>query len=347
MYRAGIYIETPASEFLEWLEAWTKRDQAREFAGCHGHVTVGVVQRRRLLSQHLVVEVLGTLHSERTGSEGIPFAVSFHVLPVGLGYSVEVVCASDTQELFPYLVEFASAIGKHWPDAAATAWFGEPPARPVDLCVLRVPSTIATLEQSLLGFTESFATTTVRSVSFSSRTGTSGVTAEHRSRRAMQWDFRLSLHTRADFQGVDHITLMCDVSRAAAKRPLTLTLKHYGFAFQEIEPFKAALIGFCKLRWPDTRVSGLTNPTGVLLPNRAPSAPLNEADRPWEMITDNAWDRLLIELWWADYPGAEIARQIGVSTRTVINRLSELRKIYGKRIVPVDSQRRGKRDEKS
>jgi hypothetical protein len=71
------------------------------------------------------------------------------------------------------------------------------------------------------------------------------------------------------------------------------------------------------------------------------------ADRPWELITDNAWDRLLIELWWMDYPSTHIARRVGVASRTVINRLSELRKIYGKSIVPVESQRRGKRDEKS
>lgn len=347
MYRAGIYIETPATEFLEWLEAWTRRNAATESAWNRGHITVGTVQRRMLLSQHLVVEVVGTLRSAHAPPEVKLLSVSFHVLPVGLGHSVQVVGITYDQELFPLLVGFVSAAGARWPDAATTAWFGEPPCHPRELCALNIPIAILTLERALAGFAESFTTLSIRSVSFSPQAGITSATTRDRASRHVQWTFRLSLPTSTSYQGIDHINLACNIARTGAKRPLTLTLTRHGFPYKEIEPFTAGLIGFCQLNWPDTRVSGPPNHPLELPTSVAARAHLAVAKRPWELIADNAWDRQLIELWWQDYPCAIIARRVGVTSKTVINRLSQLRQLYGKDIIPTDSQRRGGGREKS
>ncbi len=57
-------------------------------------------------------------------------------------------------------------------------------------------------------------------------------------------------------------------------------------------------------------------------------------EKPWNHIEDKRYDRLLLELWWKDFPVSRIAMQLYITEGTVRNKLTNLRKIYGEKIVP-------------
>jgi DNA-binding CsgD family transcriptional regulator len=58
------------------------------------------------------------------------------------------------------------------------------------------------------------------------------------------------------------------------------------------------------------------------------------------VIPDEGYNRQLVELWSQGYKGPEIALRFSYSPRTIYNRLSELRKIYGVTIVPLKIKRK-------
>jgi hypothetical protein len=58
-----------------------------------------------------------------------------------------------------------------------------------------------------------------------------------------------------------------------------------------------------------------------------------------ELIPDHRWDRRVVKLWNDGHDCKEIADKIGdIAEKTVRNRLTELRKLYGDEIVPTDKQ---------
>jgi len=64
---------------------------------------------------------------------------------------------------------------------------------------------------------------------------------------------------------------------------------------------------------------------------------------PWEQIEVHGADREILKLWWDGYTSGEIALKVNLhSPRTVTNKISLLRKQYGKDIVLTDEQRRRK-----
>ena len=357
MIRVGIYIGAPAVEFIEWLEAWTQRGDQTTYAVGQDRVSLGPAQRRVLLSHHLVVEILGSQSSHQGSPVHLSVPVTFQVLPVGPGSSVEVIGTSDIQELIPYLVEFVSAVGERWPHFPGNAWFSEPPCQPVELCGMRIPTTFPMLEREITRFATGFATPEIRSVSFLPLNEISvALYGKQSAHREVYFTLRLSLHTGGKWHGIDHIDLVCGISWSSKTQPLTLTLRCQGFAYRELEPFITSLTAFCRSHWNDTQVLGLTDqhagPAFTISGKNRPAADgfalqrWTLADRPWDVVADLTWDRMLVELWWQDYPSAIIARRVGVTPKTVVNRLSELRRIYGKSIIPTESQRRGRGREK-
>jgi hypothetical protein len=57
--------------------------------------------------------------------------------------------------------------------------------------------------------------------------------------------------------------------------------------------------------------------------------------KPWENIPEVGWNRRAVELWHAGYKAREIAAKIGnLTAKTVYNRFSDLRRIYGTQVVP-------------
>src|SRR5690242_19256521 len=80
----------------------------------------------------------------------------------------------------------------------------------------------------------------------------------------------------------------------------------------------------------------------VLAPTGQSGTALEPApqDRPaWEQITDHGWDREALQLWWAGDTYPEIGEQLRKAPKTVRNRLSVLRKIYGTDLIPKNPQR--------
>ncbi len=63
---------------------------------------------------------------------------------------------------------------------------------------------------------------------------------------------------------------------------------------------------------------------------------------PWLCIKDHGWDRSALQMWWEGANIHAIATRFKVAIRTASNRISELRRIYGKEIVPYSTDRKSK-----
>ena len=63
---------------------------------------------------------------------------------------------------------------------------------------------------------------------------------------------------------------------------------------------------------------------------------VEDAPKPWENIPDVGWNRKAVELWHAGYTSLKIARMIdrGLTPKTILNVISNLRRIYGTEVVP-------------
>lgn len=68
---------------------------------------------------------------------------------------------------------------------------------------------------------------------------------------------------------------------------------------------------------------------------------------PEEQIEDHSWDRYALKCWYEGDSNRKIAEKIkkkfglgNLDSRTVTNRISQLRQLYGNSIVPTDKQRR-------
>jgi len=59
-----------------------------------------------------------------------------------------------------------------------------------------------------------------------------------------------------------------------------------------------------------------------------------KGSQPWEIIPDHNWDREALFMWWADRSGRDIGTKVSVAAKTVYNRMTQLRKLHGKGLVP-------------
>jgi hypothetical protein len=78
-----------------------------------------------------------------------------------------------------------------------------------------------------------------------------------------------------------------------------------------------------------------------------PADPLPDPAKPtgtelWTQIPDHLWDRQALELWHKGHSCTEIGMKIGQAGKTVRNRLTILRSVYGREIVPTNKDRRKK-----
>jgi hypothetical protein len=63
---------------------------------------------------------------------------------------------------------------------------------------------------------------------------------------------------------------------------------------------------------------------------------------PWEEIQNIGYDRELVKLLWDRLTSDEIGHRLGKAAHTIDNRLSQLRKRYGKDVVPLRKRGRDK-----
>lgn len=346
MARVGILLDATAAEFIAWFEGWTQRSGQPVYEVAQGKVQPGSAEQHIVLGQHLTLEVPGALVGASDVPVGLPSLLTFQVLPVGLGTSIVVLGTSNLPELAPCLAEFSSAASARWHGSETSDWFGESHDSPIELCKITLPARIQTLEGALAGFATSMATPLIRSVSFFPA-------AEARTPHGTaRWALRLSLSTAGPWQGIDHIKLDCHVRSTPGSHFLQVTLGCQGFVYREAEQFVSALVAYCQSQWPDAKVSypaklrqaataePPADPRRLLSPSSQRGWTLT--DRPWDLVADTGWDRRLLELWWRNYPGTVIGRQLGVSPKRVLNRISELRRKHGSGVVPTEMQRRGK-----
>jgi hypothetical protein len=344
MARVGILLNASAAEFIAWVEVWTTQQNQLTYSLVQGQIRPGRAEQHIVLGRHLTVEVPGVLTNDADLPVAIPSLIAFQILPVGLGTSTAILGKSHVPELAPYLADFVSAATSRWPSAEPTAWFGDAPS--VELCTIRLSANMSALGEVLREWIAGYATRGVLSVSFLS-------TTESRTlREPIYWTLRLSLPTTGPWQGIDHIVVDCQVYRAPESYSVRMTFKCQDFAYQEAAQLASDLAHYCQLEWPDAQVSYAAEPRRAITAEEPPARQrLTPAvdqrdwaitDRAWELIPNTGWDRRVLELWWRNYPSSAIGRQLGVSPKRVLNRISELRKSYGSGIVPTEMQRRGK-----
>ena len=66
----------------------------------------------------------------------------------------------------------------------------------------------------------------------------------------------------------------------------------------------------------------------------------SEGQEPWNRVSDHGWDRQALDLWWQGLTVPEIASRLHMGEKTVRNRLTTMRKVYGEKIVPTARQLR-------
>jgi hypothetical protein len=339
----GLYVNAPASDLINWLEAWLAQPGNQVILADQAIVQFAQPQKAMVLAGRLVVQVAAPLTRTTIREDADAVSVAFHFAPVGLGTGTVILGTVTAQVALPLLVRWAAAVMARWPEAQA--WFGEPSSQPTNLCALKVPAKPPSLEHMLGEFAGHYATADIRSMGFYPVTNaTSPHGTEPTREGGKHWAIHLSLQTDGQVQGISQIELVAVMSSSPQKPETLLTLQRYGFVFPEIAPFTNDLVAFTYSRWPDTQVLGPDKPDNRR--SREPSRSWTLVDKPWEAVANVAWDRLLLMLWWQDEPAARIGERIGVTAKTVINRLSELRKRYGVDLVPTETNRRARVREK-
>jgi hypothetical protein len=62
---------------------------------------------------------------------------------------------------------------------------------------------------------------------------------------------------------------------------------------------------------------------------------VGDSEHFWERIPDISDNRLMLRLWREGYQSPEIGKRLGIAPKTVLNRLSDLRRQFGAEIVPI------------
>ncbi|MBI3243463.1 MAG: hypothetical protein HYZ49_14360 [Chloroflexi bacterium] len=348
-----MYIETSDDEFISWLGNQLQEATSERFPTGDGVIRLGKAERRILLLERLSLEIDG-IYTDSTGmSLTMPKLFQIGVTPVGLGKSIEITATCHEPALQGYLVRLLADIAHHWPPAGETMWAGEPRKTEHLLRQLKLRTSFKGFEQELKSLAAVFVGGGVCYVTLAERRnyllqphqttdrhGTPLVPEQKRS-----WEVRLKLQTmERPWQSLDEIALDVEVSRIAGKYPLMMTVMSVGYKYREAEPFVEALAARCRAAWrvaPEAgKPGGNSQSSHPVEPRKVESGQTQNAKQRWDEIPDHAWDRKALALWWEDYSCPEIGEKLSQSAKTVLNRLSALRQMYGTEIVPTDKQRR-------
>ena len=177
-------------------------------------MALGEPQRRILLNQHLVMEIPAAFTYVRDIPEVTSFPIYLRILPVGLGPTTEIIATCNLPELLPDLIRLVSDVCEQWPSVTDNAWFGQPRCSIVVLTYLRIRADGRRVEHELRHFCRRYESSEIRSVTVLTEAGTHLLLAQDNGRpRARKWEIRLGLHHDAPWQGIDTISLTCEISR--------------------------------------------------------------------------------------------------------------------------------------
>lgn len=350
MNRMGMYIETSDDDFINWLDTQLQEATSERFPREDGVIRLGRAEKRILLLERLSLEIDGVYTDGAGMSLRMPKLFQVGVTPVGLGRSIEITVTCHEPALQGYLVRLLADIAHRWPPAGETMWTGEPRKTEHRLCELKLKTSFKGFEQELKSLAASYVGGGVRYVTVVERRDyplrpektidRHGTPIDPSQKRS--WEVRLKLQAaERPWPSLDEIPLDVEVSRIAGKYPLVMAVTLIGYKYREAEPFVEALVARCKAAW---RVAPEAGKPGGNSQSSHPVGPKKveggQAVQPWEAIPDHAWDRKALVLWWEDYSCPEIGEKLSQSAKTVLNRLSALRQLYGTEIVPTDKQRR-------
>ncbi len=353
MNRMGMYIETSDDDFISWLDNQLQEAASERLPRGDGVIGLSRAEKRILLLERLSLEISGVYTDSAGMSLAMPKLIQIGVMPVSLGKSIEITTTCHEPALQSYIVRLLADIAHRWPPAGETMWVGEPRKTEHRLCELKLRTNFKGFEQELKSLAASFVSGGVRFVTVAERRNyplrpektidRHGTPLEPEQKRS--WEVRLKLQTmERPWQSRDEIPLDVEVSRIPGKYPLLLAVTLVGYKYREVEPFVEALVARCRAAWrvaPEAREpepsSQSSHPVAL---EKVESGQAEKARHPWEEIPDHAWDRKALALWWEDYSCPEIGEKLSQSAKTVLNRLSALRQMYGTEIVPTDKQRR-------
>jgi hypothetical protein len=345
MSHMGLYIGMSAAECVTWLQEYTQTAGQAPYRTEQGEIVLEPAQQRRLLNQYLAMEIDG-VHTDGTGSvERLTGVITFRVLPIGKGASIEVAGVCREPAVEPYfvgLVESLVAQQRVPPDAY---WLGELRKIEQQVAQTLLKTDWRSFERALKEFAGDYHTDEIRYVAATERhdlvqreraVDRHNQPLDRRKKRSWRVDLALATVGRT-WQGIEQIWLDFELSRISGKYPLRLTVTVEGFRYREVEPLAAAFLAHCQRLWRTSPVDQAETES-----RPASSVALQAETQPWEQIPDHLWDRKALELWWQDYTCPEIGNKIGQSPKTVLNRISVLRKLYGEALVPTEKQRRAK-----
>jgi hypothetical protein len=81
-------------------------------------------------------------------------------------------------------------------------------------------------------------------------------------------------------------------------------------------------------------------------PNQKTNSVHDLSNEPWNQIPEKSWDRIALEFWYKGYLAKEIATKVNNQTnsriigKSVTNKISALRQMYGEEIVPKNEERK-------
>ena len=104
-----------------------------------------------------------------------------------------------------------------------------------------------------------------------------------------------------------------------------------------IEHYFAELIADIARAWPEVVEQLQPRATAEEELEDKPTAEERADRQPWDVIPE-AQSRRIVELWTAGESGPEIGLKLGYTAKTIQNRISDLRKMFGCRVVPYHRQ---------
>ena len=376
MVRMGFLVNATHRELIQWITEQTQKT-ASYALGNDTFVPATIQESVLPLMHELALQVSGTLKGSESTSPKPLVSAAFIFTPVGRGHTTEVLARSDDSILLPYFVEVGRTVGERWPMALTTMWFAQPPRSETTLSELQLLTDFENFEIELDNFARSYTSGNVRYVRIYPRRGHlihKGVLVDRKMQlidpqRQRSWDVRLDLDgAQNPWDKTIELQLDVETSRLGGRYPVLLNIvdmSHY--AHLESAKFAEDFIQHCKRTWewapvlpatwavqeqaprhPDNagarqNEKPIESETPVSQQEVAESPPADQVapePPPWEKIPDLSWDREALRLWWEGYTHTEIAQRLHFATKTVLNRISSLRKTYGEQIVITERRRR-------